>query len=50
MLSTDRSYTFTPETPPVNSLPIDMPWPAPKWLWAIVRLVTPVALEPLIAI
>ena len=29
------------------SLPIDMPWPARKWLWAMVRLVTPV--PPLIA-
>jgi hypothetical protein len=37
------------DTPSTNSLPIDMPWPAPKWLCAMVSLVTPPEPEPLIA-
>src|SRR5580693_1144474 len=47
--SIERSYTLMSDTPPVNSLPIDMPCPASKWLCAMTRWVTPVELEPLMA-
>ncbi len=38
--SIERSQTVTSETPPLVSLPIDMPCPASKWLCAMVRFLT----------
>ena len=48
--SMDRSNTMMLLTPPLVSLPIDMPWPVPKRLWAMVRLVVGPRLPPLMAI